>query len=287
MARWSLFEQSALDNYEIGPVIARGGMSVVHRGKRLRDSHEVAIKLITPEFTALAEQLDAVVDKGSEGEVAASLRHENVVHTSEFGRKGKQYFIVMEFIDGPNLKQLIDSGDPRWHDNRFNIAMGVGRGLAYIHRNKMIHRDFCPKNILLDGECRAKIIDFGLAIPEQLKHEWRFDRSGTASYMAPEQVRGHKVDVRTDVYAYGMSIYEVLTGRRPYPEVKSRRAKMSGQLNLQPTPPRKYDPAIPIPLEHIILRCISKDPHRRYGSMADILQAMVHVYVTFLNIPPP
>ena len=287
MARWSLFDSSGLAKYELGPVIAHGGMSVVHRGTRIADGKGVAVKLITPEYTALAEQLDAVFQKGSEGEVALALRHENVVRTFEYGKKGKQYFIIMEFVDGPNLKQLIDSGDPRWLDHRYRIALDVGRGLDYIHKNNLVHRDFSPKNILLDADNRPKIIDFGLAVPAYMKQEWRFDRSGTASYMAPEQVRGHKVDARTDIYAYGMTVYEILTGRRPYPEAKTRQAKMTGHLNLEPVLPRKYDPSIPIPLEHVILRCIAKDPHSRFPKMADILQAMVHVYVTFLNIPPP
>jgi serine/threonine-protein kinase len=286
MAAWSLFGASGLDNYEIGPVIARGGMSVVHKGRRVSDEKDVAIKLITPEHTALAEQLDIVFQKGSEGEVAAALRHDFVVRTFEFGKKGKQYWIVMEYVDGVNLKQLIDGGDPRWRNNRYRISIDVGRGLEYIHRNNLIHRDFCPKNVLLDAANRPKIIDFGLAVPAQLKNEWRFDRSGTASYMAPEQVRGHKVDVRTDIYAFGMTVYEVLTGRRPYPEAKTRQAKMTGHLNLEPVPPRKYEPTIPIPLEHVILRCIAKDPDDRFQTMTDALQAMTHIYVTFLNIPP-
>ena len=260
---------------------------MVHRGRRLSDGAEVAIKLITPEFTALAEQLDRVFQKDSEGEVAASLRHDNVVRTFQFGKKGKQYFIVMEYIDGPNLKQLIDGGVERWRQNRYRIALDAGRGLAYIHSHDLVHRDFCPKNILLDPANRPKVIDFGLAVPAHLKSEWRFDRSGTASYMAPEQVRGHKVDSRTDIYAFGMTVYEILTGRRPYPEAKTRQAKMTGHLNIEATPPRKYDPSIPIPLEHIIMRCIAKSPSQRFRRMEEILQPMAQLYAAFLNLKPP
>jgi len=287
MARWSIFGRSVLSKYRMGAEIARGGMSVVYRAERISDGLPVAVKLITPEHTALAALLDEVLQKDSEGKMARSLRHENVVRTYEYGKEGKQYFIVMELVDGPNLKQLIDSREPRWHENRFRIALEIGRGLDYIHKNNLVHRDFCPKNVLLGSKNIPKIIDFGLAIPAELETEWHFDRSGTASYMAPEQVRGQEVDIRTDIYGYGMTVYEVLTGNRPYPDARTRQQRLTGHLNIEPTRPRTYDPTIPIPLEHIIMRCIAKEPSRRYKDMTKVLQGMVHVYTTFLHVPTP
>ncbi|HRU04229.1 MAG TPA: serine/threonine-protein kinase [Candidatus Brocadiia bacterium] len=281
MAQWPFFNRTGLDHYRLGDEIARGGMSIVYQASRIADNLPVAVKLITPEFTALAEQLDAVFEKSSEGEIAASLRHPNVVRTYEFGKKGRQFYIVMELIQGPNLKRLIDAGDAAWANNRYRIALDAARGLAYIHKNKLVHRDFCPKNILLNGNGAPKIIDFGLALPAQVKDEWRFDRSGTASYMAPEQVRGQQVDFRSDIYSYGMTAYEILTGRRPYPESKSRHAKMAGHLNLEPTPLRKQDPSIPIPIEHIVMRCMAKEPAERYPTMDDVIDDMLHLYATF------
>jgi serine/threonine-protein kinase len=261
-------------------------MSVVYRGERIADGQVVAIKLITPEHTALAALLDDVLQKDSEGKVASSLHHENVIRTYEYGKQGKQFFIIMEFVDGPSLKQLIDSREPQWHENRFRLALEIGRGLEYIHKNNLVHRDFCPKNVLIGPDHVPKIIDFGLAVPAELETDWHFDRSGTASYMAPEQVRGQEVDVRTDIYAYGMTIYECLTGHRPYPEAKTRQAKLTGHLNTEPTPPRKHDPTIPVPLEHIILRCIAKNPSRRFKSMSEILPSMIHIYTALLHVPP-
>ena len=186
--------RSAPANYTVVREVAKGGMSVVYEGFRRSDDMQVAIKIITPEFTQLARQLEQIFAKGSEGEIAISMRHQNVVRTIEYGRMGREYFIVMEFVDGLNLKQLIDYKEPRWSENRLQIALQAARGLAYIHKNHLVHRDFCPKNILLSEGDEAKIIDFGLAIPAHLKQKWRWDRSGTAAYMAPEQVRGQKVD---------------------------------------------------------------------------------------------
>lgn len=258
-------------------------MSVVYEGIRKSDGMRVAIKIITPEFTQLAEQLEQIFDKGSEGEIAIAMRHQNVVRTFEYGRMGDEYFIVMEFVDGPNLKQLIDQNDKRWSENRLQIALQIGRGLAYIHKNRLVHRDFCPKNVLLTERVEAKIIDFGLAIPAHLKHKWRWDRSGTAAYMAPEQVRGQKVDPRTDVYGYGVSFYEILTGQRPFPEDRDRYKKMAVHLNIKPIGPRHYNRNIPVALEHIMLKAMGKNLDQRYASIEDMLKEIYAVTGTFFG----
>lgn len=267
--------RKGLRKYDLDWEIASGGMSVVYRGHlKEDDSQVVAVKLITPEFSAIADRLEAIFEKGSEGEVAASLNHRNVVKTYEYGRSGKQYYIVMEYIDGPNLKQMIDTGDAHWSDNRFRIVMGIGQGLRYIHQNRLVHRDFCPKNVLMGTDNVPKIIDFGLAIPVGLRKEWKWDRSGTASYMAPEQVRGQRVDVRTDIYAFGVTAYETLTGKRPFREGRTRFGKMQPHLNVDPIPPREVDPDIPIPLNHIIMRAMEKNKSKRYQTMDNLMKEL-------------
>ncbi len=284
---WSkgLFRRSrfAPDNYRIVREVARGGMSIVHQGHRKSDNAIVAVKIIRPEFSQVAEQLEEIFDKGSEGEIAISLRHQNVVRTFDFGHKAGRYYIVMEFIDGPNLKQLIDGNNPRWSEHRLRIAIEAGRGLAYIHKHRLIHRDFCPKNILLAPDGTSRIIDFGLAIPAHLKQKWRWDRSGTAAYMSPEQVRGQKVDQRTDVYAYGVSMYEILTGRRPFPESRDKYRKMAVHLNIKPVSPRDYNRNIPVALEHILLRAMAKAPSQRYPSVEAMLKETLAVSSAFFG----
>lgn len=274
-------KRSGPDNYEMGRLIARGGMSAVYEGRRKSDGLQVAIKIITPEFTQLAAQLEEIFDRGSEGEVALNLRHANVVRTYEFGHKGREYFIIMEYVDGLNLKQMIDQGDPRWSKNRLKISIQIGRGLAYIHKNGLVHRDFCPKNILLAPDDTPKIIDFGLAVPEQVRQKWHWDRSGTAAYMAPEQVRGQRVDVRTDVYALGVSIFEILTGERPFPDDADRMRKMAVHLNVQPASLRTHIPNIPIPLDHILTRSMAKDADERYPTVEAMLREFQSVAVTY------
>ena len=264
--------RSSPDNYKILRQVARGGMALVYEAVRKSDNAPVAIKIITPEFTQLAEKLDEIFEKGSEGEIALTLRHPNVIRTFEFGHKGREYYIVMEFIDGPNLKQLIDSRSPRWSQHSLEISIQIARGLAYIHKSGLVHRDFCPKNILLTQDGTAKIIDFGLAIPANLKDKWRYDRSGTAAYMAPEQIRGQKVDVRTDVYAFAVSMFEILTGKRPFPDDADRFRKMAVHLNLEPANPRELNRNIPVALAHILLRGMAKDREDRYPTVDAILR---------------
>lgn len=279
----ALFRSSraSLDNYTLVRPVAKGGMSVVYEAIRKADNMRVAIKIITPEFTQLAKTLEEIFDKGSEGEIALGLRHPNVVRTLEYGHKGREYYIAMEYIDGPNLKQLIDAGSPRWSEHRFDIAVQSGRGLAYIHKNGLVHRDYCPKNILLTEDGTAKLIDFGLAIPAHLHDKWRWDRSGTAAYMAPEQVRGQKVDIRTDVYAYAVSIYEILTGNRPYPDDPDKYRKMAVHLNIEPTGARHYNRDVPVALEHIMLKGMAKDPEDRYPTVDAMLREILTVRAAF------
>ena len=278
--------RSAPPNYRIVREVARGGMSRVYEGVRKADGARVAIKIITPEFTQLAEQLERIFRKGSEGEIAISLRHHNVVRTFDYGSMGREYFIAMEFVDGPNLKQLIDNGAAEWSENRIDITLQIGRGLAFIHRNKLVHRDFCPKNILLTPDVTARIIDFGLAIPAQIKDKWHWDRSGTAAYMAPEQVRGQKVDQRTDVYGYGVSVYEILTGQRPFPDDRDRYKKMAVHLNIKPISARKYNRNIPVALEHVLFKAMAKSPADRYASVDAMLKDMSAVVGTFFGNDP-
>jgi eukaryotic-like serine/threonine-protein kinase len=278
-----LIKKFSLPNYEFDRMIARGGMSVVVHGKRLSDGTEVALKLITPDFAAISEALEKLFEKGSEGEVAATLRHRNVVRTFEYGNRKGQYFILMEYVDGPNLAQMIRTGDDHWRESRYQYVLSVGRGLAYIHQHNLVHRDFCPKNILIGHNNVPKVIDFGLAVPVNLKGEWVFDRSGTASYMAPEQVRGQQVDFRTDVYAFGVTAYEILTGERPFPSSKTRFGKMQPHLNVDPTPLRRYDSNIPMAIEHIIMRALQKARDRRYPTMDVLMKDLQLVCSTFMN----
>ena len=241
----------------------------------------MAIKIITPKFTQLAAQLDEAFEKGSEGEIALTLRHPNVIRTYDYGHKGHEYYIVMEFIDGPNLKQLIDQHSPRVPEHGLRISIQIARGLIYIHNHGLVHRDFCPKNILLTEDGTPKIIDFGLAIPAQLKDKWRYDRSGTAAYMAPEQVRGQKVDARTDVYALSVSMFEILTGTRPFPDDPDKVPQDGPPPEPRPDQPARAEPQHLRRARAILLRGMARERDDRYPTVDAMLKDILTVAAVF------
>ncbi|MFW6189661.1 MAG: serine/threonine protein kinase [Planctomycetota bacterium] len=254
--------------------IAKGGMSRVYKARDPEDGRIYAVKVLAPESAESMERFKEVFET-EEGEIALQLDHPNVVKTYEYGRTGKDaYYIVMEYIDGPNLETLVATRDARVVQNRFELVLQTGRGLTYIHDQGLIHRDFCPKNVLYGRDDVAKIIDFGLCVPVALKRRTQGHRAGTASYMAPEQVRGRHLDERADIYAYGMSAFEILTQERPLPWAGRRTRRMQDHLNIEPKDLTDVDPELPGELEEVIKKCVAKDRNMRYKSMHEVMKDM-------------
>ena len=260
--------------FELLDEVARGGMSRVWRAKKPGDDQIYAIKVLTPESVEAMNRFKEVFET-EEGEIALHLNHPNVIKTYEYGHTGEGgYYIVMEYVDGPNLETLVVLESERTEANRFDLALQMGNGLQYIHEQGLIHRDFCPKNVLYGTGNVVKIIDFGLCVPTVVQERTFMGRAGTASYMAPEQVRSQPLDARADIYAYGMSIFEVLTHRRPFPRTQSRSRRMQDHLNIQPMRLRQVCPDMPEQLEAVIEKCIAKDREMRYKSMDAVMKDM-------------
>lgn len=255
-------------NYEIIDPISEGGFSHVYRARRLDDGVVVALKLLKKDALPDPEKLERL-SRSSEGEIATSLQHENVVRTYEYGKTGDDYYIAMEYVDGPNLRDIVREGVLSEFE-KMDIIRQIGRGLEYIHSKGLIHRDFCPKNILLNDDGVAKIIDFGLSITARGKTSHLWERAGTASYMAPEQIRGNPGDYRADVYAFGVNMYEILTGRRPF-EGDNRASKMQGHLNMDATPPTQFNEHISAGVEEVVMACLQKDPNKRPQTMTSVM----------------
>jgi serine/threonine protein kinase len=257
--------------YELVEEIGRGGMSTIWKARDPQTGRISAIKILTPESLETMQRFRSVFE-AEEGTIALRLDHPNVIKTFGYGRgRGDEYYIVMEYVDGPNLETLIVVDSPHWRENRFDLLAQIGTGLRYIHEQGLIHRDFCPKNVLYGRDGTAKVIDFGLTIPSSLKARSVVARAGTASYMAPEQVRAQAVDQRTDIYAFGVSAFEVLTGRRPFPAAADRSRRMQDHLNVEPVHLRQVDPELPEALEAVIAKCIAKDRGLRYKSMNEVM----------------
>ncbi len=257
--------------YELIEEVGRGGMSRIWKARHPETGRICALKILSPESVEAQKRFRRLFE-AEEGEIALQLDHPNVIETFDYGRgREGEYYIAMEFVEGPNLENLITVESPRVRENRFDLLRQMGAGLGYIHRQGLIHRDFCPKNVLYVRDGVAKIIDFGLTIPADVQSRSLVTRAGTASYMAPEQVRNKQVDVRTDIYAFGVSAFEVLTFRRPFPASENRTRRMVIQLNLEPVPLRRVDPELPEELEAVLQKCVAKERDLRYKSMGNVM----------------
>ncbi len=258
--------------YELIEEVARGGMSRVWKARHPETGDVCALKILTPASVETQERFQRLFEAG-EGDLAVRLDHPNVVNTFDYGHGPKgEYYIAMEYVDGPTLESLVLLRSPRVEQNRFDFLLQMGTGLRYIHEQGLIHRDFCPKNVLCAADNVLKIIDFGLTIPANLKHRAIITRAGTASYMAPEQIRNQQVDERTDIYAFGVSTFEVLTFRRPFPRSGNRTRRMQDHLNIKPLALRRVDPDLPESLEEVVRKCIAKDRDLRYKSMSEVMR---------------
>ena len=276
MARFlnSLFGWRRKDygGYELLREVGRGGMSRIWMARHPETGRTCAVKVLTAESVEVMEYFRKAFE-AEEGAIALRLDHPNVVKTFGYGRgKRNEYYIVMEYVDGPNLATLIALQEPRVRQNRFGIVMQMASGLRYIHERGLIHRDFCPKNVLYGSDEVAKITDFGLTVPAGVRSRLLTARAGTASYMAPEQIRGLQLDERTDIYGFGVSVFEVLTSRRPFPASADRSRRMQDHLNVEPLRLRQVEPELSEEMDAVVSKCIEKDLKLRYKSLDEVMR---------------
>ncbi len=256
------------NRYRIDAMLGEGGMGVVYKAHDSLLNRPVALKSLTP---ALVGE-EGIRRLMREAQSAAQLNHPNIVAVYDVIDDGQSRLIVMEYVDGAPLAELIPLEVPRAID----LALQICHALEYAHGRGVVHRDIKPENILVaDGV--AKVADFGLARSEGRS---RLTQSGlivgTVAYMAPEQVLGGTVDGRSDLYALGCVLYEVLTGRKPF-EGDDPFTVLSQQVNVMPVAPRWHNSALPATLDAIIMRLLAKDPSERYASAAQVIEALGHV----------
>ncbi len=252
--------------YELEELVGSGGMSSVYRARDRLLERTVALKILHEQFT---RDDDYVERFRREARAVAQLAHPNIVTVIDRGEQEGRQFIVFEYVDGMNLKELMTQEGPLSPREAIELALQVARGLSFAHDQGLVHRDVKPQNVLLDGDGRAKVTDFGIA------HAIDVDGMtitgtimGTSNYIAPEQARGQPVDEQTDVYSLGCVLYELLAGEVPF-DGDNFVAVAMRHVN-DPVPSvRDARPDVPPRLDWAIQEAMAKDHHERFDSMAD------------------
>lgn len=261
--------------YLIDDLVGHGGMSSVYRATDSNLKRMVAVKLIHQHLTGDGDFLRRFE---TEAEAIAQLRHSNIIQVFDFSQHEGQYYMVMEFVAGESLQQrlrrLNESGRKLSTDEIVKIAAGVCDGVEYAHKRGMIHRDIKPANIMLSVQGDAILTDFGLAkIAGTTQHTAAGAVMGTALYMSPEQIRGEQLDGRTDIYALGVTLFEMAGGRPPY-TADSAMTVLMMHLN-DPLPDiRELNPDVSPGLAAVIEKALAKDPNGRYASAAEMAAAL-------------
>lgn len=254
----------AIGKYLTTDIIGRGGHSIVYRGLHAGLNMPVAIKMMRHN---LAMDPDFLRSFREEAKIIASLDHENIVRVYDIEERYATVFIVMELVEGESLSELIKRLKVLPPQLAVDVLVQVCSGLDYAHHRGIIHRDMSADNIFLLPGDRVKILDFGLACPIGTED---MNFSGTVGYMAPEQIEGNAVDQRTDIYALGITAYEMLTGVRPFPE-DDLPALVDKHLTQDIPDPGEIVPDLPEELRTFVLKSCRCDPDQRYQ---DVSQAM-------------
>ncbi len=263
-----------LDHYRIESLVARGGMASIFRGTDLRTGRQVAIKVPHPEMES-----DPVFFERfhREEEIGTKLDHPGVMKViAEDGRS--QLYMVMEWVEGRLLRQILNEQKKLPVQRALRIALAICDTLDYIHSHGVAHRDLKPENIMVDAEERIKLIDFGIAAKagaRRLTFTKISQTVGTPDYISPEQVKGKRGDARSDLYAMGVMLYEMLTGKVPFTGPNAF-VIMNDRLLNNPVPPREIDPEISPQLQEIIYRALERDPAKRYASAREFARDLEH-----------
>ena len=263
----SLRSGDQLDHYRIESLVARSGMASIFRATDARDGRQVAIKIPHPDV----ESDPALYDRfRREEEIGTTLDHPGVMKVFVDENRSRVY-MVMEWVEGRLLRKILDEQHTLPPERAVRLTLRILDALGYIHGRGIVHRDLKPENIVVDDNDTIKIIDFGIAgaaKSRRLTFAKLSQTMGTPDYISPEQVKGKRGDARSDLYALGVMLYEMLTGKVPFTGANPFLI-MNDRLLNNPVPPREIDPSITPQLQEIIYRALERDPKNRYPNARD------------------
>ncbi len=274
------------ERYEILERIGSGGMSDVYKAKCHKLNRYVAIKVLKPEYS---EDKTFVSKFRAEAQAAAGLMHANIVNVYDVGEENGIYYIVMELVEGITLKKYIEKKGVLGVREAVSIAIQVAQGIDAAHKHNIVHRDIKPQNIIISKEGKVKVTDFGIARAAS-SNTINSSVMGSVHYISPEQARGGYSDEKSDIYSFGITLYEMLTGRVPF-EGDTTVAIALQHIQDEIVSPRQYVPEIPVSVEKIVLKCTQKRTERRYQNMTDLIADLKRSLVTpdedFVTIGAP
>jgi beta-lactam-binding protein with PASTA domain/tRNA A-37 threonylcarbamoyl transferase component Bud32 len=261
--------------YRVENELGRGGMAKVYRGQDTVLGRTVAIKILAPQY---AEDQGFVQRFRREAQAAARISNQTIVSVFDTGSDDGVHFIVMEYVEGRTLADYLTGGGRIMPDRAIDIAIDVARALEAAHAQGVIHRDIKPGNIMLDGQGDVKVTDFGIARVTATAETVAQTAAvlGTASYLSPEQAQGQPVDIRSDIYSLGCVLFEMVTGRPPFPG-DSPVTVASKHVLEQPTPPSQINQDVSPDLDAVILRALAKNPANRYQSATEMREDLERV----------
>lgn len=255
--------------------IGQGSMSKVFRAYDRDLGRHVCLKLLDKEKTKKFEERFVGLKKPSEGEICLLLKHDNIVRTFEHGiTTGGEPYLVMEWVEGVGLNYLVETRAPQIKGNRVNFMCQLCDALQYMHDAKWLHRDLCPRNVMVDKDNVLKLIDFGLTIPYTPPFCVGGNRTGTPDILAPEIIKRKNTDHRVDLFALGVTGYEVFTSQLPWERSVSSEETFRRRLNTAPRTAKSLNPDLDDKLSEILLKAISREPAERFATAAAFKEAL-------------
>jgi len=270
------------NRYELLEQLGGGGMAIVYKGRDTLLNRLVTVKILRPEFTC---DEDFVKRFRREAQAIASLSHPNIVSIYDVGQEGEVHYLVMEYIEGDNLKNMVRGQGALRADRAVEIARQISEALQHAHENNIVHRDVKPQNILMTKGERAKLTDFGIAREATTATLTQTDTIvGSVHYLSPEQARGETAGPRSDIYSLGIVLYEMVTGQLPF-QGETPIGVALKHIQESPPLPSSLNPAVPTGLERVIARAMAKIPADRYETARDMAADLEKITVGVAGEP--